>query len=915
MSYLSSKTAPPLLPSRIVSLSRRRVDLRQAYEKRLTMVVSIAGAGKTTCLGQMYQQAQNSGLKAFWLTLDQSDNEPVRFWSSFFATLEELGITLPDSLLASLIKNPQARINVLKEAMGQIASAQTSILLVLDDYQVIDSKAINEGLIFWVEHMPANMHIALASRRIPAFQLSRLRGQDQLFEIHSSELFFDFSATVSFVRHVKGISASDDAIRELYELTNGWTAGLQIVLSEHLKGEAVAGASLVSPKAARHLREYIAEEILYQLDSSQREFLFSIALLNRFSIDLCQELTSLQQSKQNVDSLVQSGLFISQLDEAGEWYHFHPLFLEVLRHQLKSIKPSVIRELYLRASEWMEQQGFLDEAIEYALLAKDDDRVIRLFERTLLEAFNKLDGEWFVLNESKQRVWLQSLSKERYKESLPYLLLNAWSNFVASRPQESMTYLQLVNENLEQMCSDKNDPIIPLGVKEIVVTIEAGNANMAGDYRHAIMLSRNSLDHMQGGSVWFKVTLLCLLGQALARVGETDESLRIYYQAKSVATAFGGRQLEQFCSYEIGKQHYQQGHLGLAADIWQRAISSYEGAGSLEFFSMGLLYLGLGNLNTFRGDIDDAEFYLEKARSILPQSNNLYCHLELQVALAYYYEAQGRHIEALNIIAAASELAISSYSEVIRRNSAWETFVCYAKIALTSGDSYTASTALATLNEYIVADDSYYRLQALLVYAGFLKELGSTEETLKVLADVNVDAQRTGYLGIAIEAMTMRAHCLSSLGQLDAATLELMLALDAAGEGGYLRPFLVGSTVVGELLYRILHERKGQSGLLKKRRALCRHILNARQKQNREAESDLLKSRVNLSRREEDILSLLEQGLTKQEISEKLHVSINTVKTHVKNIYRKLEVHDRAAAAQVANRNAKQIHPLISPPG
>ncbi|MCL1797107.1 MAG: LuxR C-terminal-related transcriptional regulator [Eggerthellaceae bacterium] len=899
MNYLESKTIPPAIPSRIVPWNNLQERLREGLNRKLTLVVSVAGSGKTTCLNHFFHAAVSFGHHAIWLSLDSRDNNYSQFWDSLFSALEKLELGLntegyPES------KDRGTDKSWLIEALDRIAGAPFEIYLVLDNYQEITSPTIHDDLMFWIEHMPDNMHIAIASRLIPPLPLSRLRGQNQLVEIRSEHLFLDLYTTTKFLREIKGINASDEDIHSLYELTCGWIGGLQLASGALQSLGDTPSAPLTPVLTNRYIKDYLIEEVFSQQEQHIRDFLLKTSILNRLTEELCVEVTGCKEHEHVLDVLVRAGLFITPLDERGEYFCYHPLFAKVLRQHLNLVTPEEIPLLYTRASEWFERKGFLDDAIEYALAAEDDDRVIRLFERSMFEVFDKIEGQFFVLDESRQRGWLSSLSEERFSESTPFLLLNAWSNFVASRPRESNLYLTKVRQSLTDLQSEDSSSVLPAHLEEILSAIEAGNANMDGDYYHAIELSQNALSDFHGGSVWFRVTLLCLLGEALASVGDIDESMRSYNRAKAVSVAFGGNQLEQFCSYEIGKLYFQQGQLDLALETWKKALPSLGGDKKFELYSVGLLYVGLGRLNVFRGNLEDATEYLKQAQSLLLKSKNLFCHLELQIAFAYLYKVQGNSFKAYNTIAAASELALSSYSDIAPRYSAWETFICHAKIALSNGDPATAQAALAKLDRHLSPNNSYYKMQAELIRASILYMQFRNEEALKALALVSYNAQKAGYYGISQEVMVVRAACLYDLGKIDVAVIELTLALDAADRGDYVLPFMLGTPAIEELLYRILYERGGKAALSVKRRTLCRDLLSIRKLQRADKGSQTKRVTASLSKREVEILKLLEQGLNKQEIADSLHISFNTVKTHVKNIYKKLEVHNRAAAAQIS---------------
>lgn len=899
MNYLESKTVPPTVPTHIIPWSCLQTRLHEGLSRRLMLVVAVAGSGKTTCLYHFFQSAASFGQRPVWLSLDASDDNPPRFWESFFGALGKLDLGITPMMAPREPRVEASDLDRLTEALGQVATAPFDIFLVIDDYQEIHHPAIHEALMFWIEHMPKNMHLALASRIWPPLSLSNLRGRDQLVEIGSEELFLDYPETKRFLRVIKDIDAPEDEMYSLYELTDGWIAGLQLATSAY-RNSGETPLSLVSAQTMRHIREYLLDEVYSQQDKPVREFILKTSILNRLNASLCAEVAGTGTQTPSLDSLARSGLFLIPLDSREKWYRYRSIFANALRCQLDSEAPELVRELYSRASAWSERKGLLDDAIEYALAAEEDDRVIQLFERVMLAALNTLDGELFVLDEARHHRWLHSLPEERYSDDVTFLLLNAWNGFVAGCPKDSMDYLDRAQKSLKSLSDQERTFPGFLIAEEILLAIEAGNANMEGDYRHAIALSQDALTRREGGSAWFKVTLLCLLGEAQGSTGNIDGSMRSYGQARAVGMAFNGIQLAQFCSYEIGKMYCQQGRFDLAAETWQKALAFVGPEGEQRQYSSGLLLTGLGLLQVLQGDVEQAGVLLEQARSILSESENLFCLLKLQIAIASLRQVEGQALDALGIITAAAELALSSYSKIVPRYSVWEAFVYYAKLALSVGDIITAESILQTLRGFLPPNDSYYRIQSDLIEAMILQGKGEQGKALSTLGTVMRKSQEADYRCASTEAQTLRATCLCELGQADAAFIEFTLALDAAEGLHYVAPFMLENASVDELLYRILFERKGKHALPSGRRSFCRDLLDARSARHRPSGIVRAPKKPRFTKREEDVLKLMEQGLSRNEIAEELHISPNTVKTHIRNVYEKLDVNDRASAVRAS---------------
>jgi LuxR family maltose regulon positive regulatory protein len=897
MEYQSSKMIPPPAPARIVPWRGLADCFRAARECRLALIVAFAGSGKTTYLRHL-QLLADSDCRTAWLSLDVSDNDPSRFWTLFLDALDRLGLALsPDEGEGNRLRQIQTNEpGWLTEALGKIAAAPFEVCLFLDDYQKISTRAIHDKLLFWIEHMPSNMHVVIASRTTPPISLSRLRVCDQLVEIRPQDLLLDLSGTARFVRQIKGIDASDEEIRSLFDLIDGWIAGLQLAARARKDASDTPPPALVSSCAKRYIREYLIDEVFEQQEDSLKAFLLKTSILNRLSESLCKDIVGSTEKTYTLDSLACAGLFITPVDDAREWYCYHPCFAEALKNHLMTVMPEEVYGLYARASEWSERKGFIDDALEYALFSADEDRAIRLFEHSMLIAFDKINGEGFMLDGPGLQEWLDMLSTERYGENLSVLLLKAWGNFVGIHPHESMAYLNKTRQSLKSLQDSDEDEDHDLfrRIERLLAVIEVGIISMEEDYLQTIELSRTALTQLQEENIWLRLTLLCLLGEAQARIGSIDEALRTFAKARATSATFGGELLERFCSYKLGSLYFLRGQLQYAGDIWLKAASMSKGERKVVRYIVGISYANLVRLHIARGNIEEADRCFEQTYELLAQASNPFCRLEYQVTSAYFLEAQGNHAEALNLIAHAYEFARSKLSEVVPRSTAWDTFVCYARIALAAGDAVTADVALAILDEHLPPNDCYYQAQSDLIRAMILYESERFDEALFALSEVSSKIREVGYYGLAAEAMVLRAACLYRLGQIEAAEIEFLLAIEAVETTDFIHPFMSPIPVIEKLLYRILYERKGKRIISAKRRAVCTRILDARNKKWAGLRLGTMKTSASLSERERELYELLRQGLSKKEIAGHLHISINTVKTHVKNIYRKLDAHDRA---------------------
>ncbi|MGV8083487.1 MAG: LuxR C-terminal-related transcriptional regulator [Coriobacteriia bacterium] len=891
MNYLVTKTTPPILRSRLVPWPRLNQKLWAGTERKLTLLTAVAGSGKTTCLAAFSNTLAKSGWHTAWLSLEEQDNDPRRFWMYFFAAINGMDPSLHLVFDPALCGWWDRDCLYLEEPLNRVAGADFAFYLILDDYHEIIAEPIHAGLMYWIEHMPANMHIAIASRTTPPLPLSRLRARDDLVEIRSRDLFFDLSGTVDFLRRVKELDVSQDDARVLQELTNGWVAGLQLAtVSIQTEGGMQHLADWLS-RGNRRMEEFLIDEVLGRQSDRVQEFLLRTSILNRLSASLCEAVTGDRDSREILETLLRADLFLTPLDNRGEWYRYHALFSDVLKDHLLKSEPEIVPALFLRASTWSEQNGMIGAAISNALSAGDGERAIRLLEHNLPALLRKFEGTRLI-------GWLAGLPDELCADNLSYLLLSAWANFIAAHTDKSKACLRrarrLIDATGASIEPEKLD-----GFEDLMATIEACVLSLEGNHSEGIELSKRTLESLSEAHQWLRIPLLHNLAESYERVGDISAAAEAFLAAKASSAALDAAQtLEVFSTYELGWIYLIQGQLRLASKTWKNAVEALDHGSSRPSWPSGLLHIGLGRLSILQNELEAANQHVARGLGMLAVADNADCYIEGQIALAYLHLATGSVTDAVEIIRYASHLARSM---VIPRGIRWKALVCEAHCALAGHDVSQAKRAADVLDREVPSDDRYYRLRLRLIEASILKEVDVPTRRLSLLDDVLAEVDKTEFLNVRLEAMIARADCLERLGQTANALSQLSQAVDIGEPEGYIRPFMDGGTAIGRLLYKMLYDPTGglaSSPSCRKKALYCTKLIEALQSSELRAPADTPTGTVRLSEREMEVLDLMKAGMSNREIAEHLFISLSTVKTHVKAIYEKTGVHDRAAASQ-----------------
>jgi len=402
---LPSKLSPPLARSRLVGRPGLIEQLDAARSRAVVLLVAPAGYGKTTLLVAWQAHASRHHVPLAWVSLEAADNDPVRFWTVVVAALEVTHPGLGAKALPYLndLRHETLPAEQFVTALAAELAARTSdVVLVLDDYHLIQTSSIHAGLRALLERRPPPLHLILSARADPPLPLARLRANDQLRELRAADLRFSADEAGVFLSSVMGLALSQEQVAALDARTEGWPAGLQLAalsLRERPDAEcAIAGFT----GSHRFVVDYLVEEVLTRLPEAERQFLERTSILGQLSPGLCDAVSGGEGSAAILEQLERAGLFVSAVDDQRRWYRYHHLFADALRHRLQRDQPALVRELHQRASHWYATMGLFEEAVEHALAGQEWDHAGQLLE---LVARSLLDrGQQATL-----RRWLSSL--------------------------------------------------------------------------------------------------------------------------------------------------------------------------------------------------------------------------------------------------------------------------------------------------------------------------------------------------------------------------------------------------------------------------------------------------------------------------------------------------------------------------
>jgi len=889
---LATKLHVPGPQPGFVARPRLLERLEEGLARGLLLVCAPAGFGKTSLLADWARRGQRP---VAWLSLDEGDNDPARFWRHVVAALGRARPGIAEQVAPLLGPPAPASFEGLVTALiNQLATQPDQVLLVLDDYHLIEAPPVHGSLGFLLEHRPPGLHLVLTSRVDPPFGLARLRARGQLAELRDADLRFTAEEAAALLREAVGPDLPDGAVAALTARTEGWVAGLQLA-GLSLRGQAdVAGFVASFSGSHRYVLDYLAEEVLERQPEPVRGFLLATSVLERLSGELCDAVTGRTDSQRLLEGIERANLFLVSLDEVRGWWRYHQLFADLLRVRLQQQRPDRVLALHRAAASWHEEHGLVDDAVRHAVAAGEMSWAARLIEQYFDALF--LPGEGATV-----RRWLAMLPAE----------------LVWSRPRLCLaqTFMALVGGDMEAI-----EP--PLDAAERAFAAAADEpfepsvgraASLLANLPAAIAVDRAWLAYLRGdaeGTVAFASRALAELGEdewmldsaarwhlAVAEWlrGRLAEAERALSSSTARWRAAGERYLAVRGCHHLGLVQRAQGRLDAALGTYQQALEMTAPLGQPALPSAGIARVGMAEVAYQRNELDTA---LEHVTEGIARCRQLVYTPPLATGLAtlaWIRQVQGDLAGSLEAIDEAEGVAPSRGVATLLNPAP----ALRARLLLARGD--LAAAVRWTEQRGLGADDdpSYPHEPEYLVLARVLLAQDRPDHALGLLGRLHAAARAQGRLGSLIEIQALRALALAGGGDEAAAVAVLAEALTLACPQGYVRVFADEGAPMGALLGRLVAaQRTAQSAAGGVPLDCLARLLRAFDATHagRGGAAAVPGLVEQLTDRELQVLGLLAAGRSNQRIAGELVVSLDTVKKHVGRVLDKLGAANRTEA-------------------
>lgn len=912
--------APPSRPD-LIDRPRLISQLNQGLHHKLTLISAPAGFGKSTLAGEW---VSTCGIPTAWLSLDEADGELTRFLTYFVAALQTMAPGFGDQVMAlTQSAQPPAADALLTLLLNELSTIQEKFVLVLDDYHVLESAAIDDALTFLLDYMPPQMHLAITTREDPSLPLASYRARGQMTELRAANLRFTTIEATEFLNQVVGLTLSQEEVAALESRTEGWIAGLQMAALSMQGRKDIAGFIKAFTGSHRFVLDYLAEEVLQRQSDDMRSFLLNTAILERLSGPLCNAVTEREDSQEMLLALERGNLFVIPLDDERSWYRYHHLFADVLQARALDEQPERLPLLHLRASGWYAEQEQHTDAIRHAFASA-------AFERAAFEhAADLVELAWPALPKGIPPAtwlgWVNALPADLTRARPVLSAGAAWMLIDSGELEAAEGYLR----EAEQWLGTDGKPLSDSSAEMIVVnqdeykslpqSMAVARAYLAlayGDFTVAIQNAQRALELLQAQDYYWHGGATLFLG--MANLGQGNLEVAYESTAESIVSmrAAGSISFEVMGTTLMADIRMIQGRLDEAEQLYADALalagadvddnnssvasgvslqSEHAIAGQNAFLlqTTADLFVGLSELHRIRGDLDIASQQVTQGKALGTQQILGGSEARLCVSMARINGSQGDWIGALNQLQIAETLHKRDAMAELRPASAAKVRIWIKQNRLGDALGWMLESGFVADDELSFKKEFEHVTLARVLIADYRNEGNehALHDATKLLARLLDATQEGGRTTSAIEILVLQALLHQAEGNKPAALAPLKQALTLAEPQGYVQVFVDEGEPMRLLLAESL-----TSGIHSN---FITQLLTAMDSpaDNEDARPDVNQLLIEpLSTRELEVLGLLASGHTNQAVADDLVIAVSTVKKHVNNIFGKLGVANRTQA-------------------
>lgn len=847
---VSTKLHIPRSRSVLVARPRLIHRLQEGLDCELTLVTAPAGYGKTMLLSEWTMMME---CPVAWVSLDLGDNDRMRFWAHMIAALKQAYPSFDDQAVLRHAAEDVAGESLVALLVNELYRISQTTVLIWDDFHHIHEPTILKGVAYLLERLPSHVHLYIASRTIPPIPFSRIRVENGLNQMDVSDLRFIHEETSEFFALCGGVKLSIDETAAVQKRTEGWAAAMQLAilsLPEHTDP-----ASLVRKiiGTERNISDYFFDEVVSQLPITMKQFLLQTSILERMTGELCQAVTGMSESNAYLHQLEQVSLFLVPLDEQREWYRYHHLFQQFLLAQLKLQEPMQWMTRHVAAGKWLEENGYYHEAIEHYLAGESYANALSLLE---VIAPKLMNYEWTTLC-----TWLSAIPESLLYARPMMLLTKLASQYLAGHTEAATDgywrAVRWLEENTSSLHPDEAETL-----QAGLVFLAAFRTYLDRDFDYAVHYSKEYVKRHPRGDFFI---------------------------------GFGSDQDGYHPVWDI---YISDDSLTLAKQVLTPLLSIWSGTQNMYFIAH--LCIDFGKLQYERNRLDEAERYMRRACDIGKSHDNPSLATVATLWLARISAVQGDWQSADAFVEELSrQKGLKENPRLVGKIAWFRALLSRMRGEENPVNQWLRKSRLRPKDEIPLSMIKEYNL-----LADLMAGQGKIEEATALIERLITIASEAGRQSDTIRLLVHKSWLLYLQEKVVQSMDVLEEALALAHPEGYIRTFVDEGAPLGKLLDQYIHLRQNQyrSPSKKVPLAYVKRLLRLSCSVEGGKGDPLMKWGIlpALTAKEHDVLRLMDKGLSNKEMAIQLNVSLATVKTHINNIYSKLQTKNRLQALERA---------------
>lgn len=854
---IETKLHVPQTKGIIISRPHLYQLLDKGLNSKLTLITSPAGYGKSTLLSEW---STRINAKVAWVSFDRNDNNVLHFWTYIVESLKNKMLIFDEQYTHYMDADPSGY-TLIAMLINRLNRLTDEVVFVWDDFHTVNNSVILNGVNYLLERLPMHVHVYIASRTQPPLSLSRLRVEGNLIELGIDELRFGMEETKNFFNQCTDLSLSQAECTTIHARTEGWIAGIRVAALSMNDDERCVRTQKVKDKLDamtgkhRNFTDYFFEEVLINQSEEMQQFLLKTSILERMNAELSEVVTNMPNGRLTLQQLEKDNLFLIGLDSEREWFRYHHLFQQFLRNQLETIYPEQVKSLHARAGRWMQANGYVEEALDYYINGECYEEAILLLEKFIPSLPN---GEW-----KKLHKWLNHIPIHLLFKKPLLFLTNAASLYLSGHVEEATDMYWWAVHELERTLIQfsKNEKLqFQAGLDFLV----AFRAFLEQDFDSFLIYTQKYLDKIPSGDLLI---------------------------------SFGSERDGYHPAWDI---YFSDGALVEAEKSLIKLLDMWSKTKNRPFYAH--LCLDYGKLLYEWNHVEQAKTYFYEALMIGKESDNVSLIVKASLALAQidFVEKRTEDIE-MKMKQLQEFVDEHHYSELLRTI---EQFQMRVGINLGKTDHinlWLQKNKLSPFDEITLAMvEEYELLVQILAVQGKVSEAMKLTDRLLTIVDNKGKRRQKLRLTICKSLLLFKQNRI-----VDSFTM-LEKALSLAESDQCVRSFLDKGLEMKELITQYISSIQSHhyDNLKKENFYYAKRLLEQMICELGLSHSpfdNTMHERL-LTKKEKTVLIYIQQGLSNKAIAQELGISLSTVKTHINNIYRKLNVHNRLLAVQKAQK-------------